>query len=469
MAASLKDLFIRLGYQVDESGAKKFQDGFKRMRESVIHVAEAVGAIELGKQILETAGAWQQAQVAFTQMLGSGQAATAMMEQLDKFAQNSPFSRDDIFQYSKQLLNFGFSAQEIMPIMQKLGNIAAGVGNQAMPGIVEALSRIKQHGVADMRSLQTMVSSGVPIVDALAKQFGVTNLQVYQMAQQGRIGFAAVNQALTNMTTGMGKFAGMQQKMANTLPGLLKQIKGRFEEVKTEIGLALVPVLQKALGAFNQLWDKNKEKIVVAIIKGFGYLAVTVAFVIGIFKRLYEQLDKNGTIDRFKDAFSKLGESLRKLTESEGFKKFLNWLTSEISDSLIAGLTTVASLLDVIAGLVQTLSGEPVDWKKIFTNLGNATIGRGMTKLGQTMGSVGGAANQLAGTVLNSISGGRVNGFASLSPGGGSTSYVNNFTVNCYVPPGTPESQAEFIRKAARDEFRRELMRAHADLAPQGG
>ena len=63
----VRELLTVLGFKTDEHGMKKAEEGFDKIKESAIHLMEIVGAIEIGKKILEAAGEEEQLAMVFEQ------------------------------------------------------------------------------------------------------------------------------------------------------------------------------------------------------------------------------------------------------------------------------------------------------------------------------------------------------------------------------------------------------------------
>src|SRR6266571_1497474 len=70
----------------------------------------------------------EQSRVAFAGLLGSGQAADAMLRQLWNFAATTPFEFPELVQSTQQLLGMGFAARDVIPVLTAVGDAAAGVG-----------------------------------------------------------------------------------------------------------------------------------------------------------------------------------------------------------------------------------------------------------------------------------------------------------------------------------------------------
>lgn len=257
----VKELMTLLGFKVDHSGAKQYEEVFNRLKKLAITAAAAIGLTELTKSIIETTTAWQRVNLQLSYIIGNSEKAHALMLQMNELAGRSVFNTEELGGYAKELINFGFSVNEINPLMQRLSNIAVVLGKDSIPMITEALARMKQRGYADARVMMELFHAGIPIQDELAKRFGVTNFQMNRLIQEGRVGFRDVYDALTALTTGTGKFAGANEAYARTLEGRWKSVMHIIEDLKVSLGTSLLPVVEDLIGRFKDWLDLNKGHI----------------------------------------------------------------------------------------------------------------------------------------------------------------------------------------------------------------
>jgi len=85
-------------------------------------VATALGG--LLKQSVNAGIQFEQTKVAFTTMLGGGEAgakrATVMLKELADFAKRTPFELVGLQNQTSQLMAMGFSAEEVLPMLKDL-------------------------------------------------------------------------------------------------------------------------------------------------------------------------------------------------------------------------------------------------------------------------------------------------------------------------------------------------------------
>ena len=90
--------------------------------------ATAASMIGAGVGALKLAGDFEQTQIAFTTMLGSADAAEKKLTELADFAKKTPFTLTGVERSARQLLAVGFKAEDLVPTLNSVGDVAAGLG-----------------------------------------------------------------------------------------------------------------------------------------------------------------------------------------------------------------------------------------------------------------------------------------------------------------------------------------------------
>lgn len=123
-----------------------------------------------GKSIIDVASDMQQAKVGFTTMLGSADLATKTLKELSDFAKKTPFTFPSIVEASQRLLAYNIQAEDLIPTLTTLGNIASGVGMEKMPQLILAFGQVKAATRLTGMELRQFSEAGVPLLQALVDQ-----------------------------------------------------------------------------------------------------------------------------------------------------------------------------------------------------------------------------------------------------------------------------------------------------------
>ncbi len=465
--------------------------------------------IDMTKAILNSAGEMEQAQVAFETMLRSEQKADKLLKEIIEFAATTPFELPGLVESSKRLLAFGVAAEDIIPTMTQLGNIAAGVGREKLPQMIRAFGKIKVRGNATMRELNSFIAAGVPILDELAKNLGVSTEEIFKLVRAGKIGFKEVAEATKTMSTGTGQFANLMEKQSKTYLGILTNIQDQFTRIANEAGKELLPVAKNLANAFLDFLKSNRKLIATGIVKWLkGFLEI-VAFLFFFVKRLWENLKDTATISKVGKIFETLGRILGKLFEVIAnliglLGKALGPIFNFILDILQPVLDFIGVLIDAFLIFIKSFDNVGDFFRKIaksiadfFVNLwekvintikgfwdGLVNIVKGIwdwilsivKKAGEIIGDVLGKINDAVNAVAEFFGGGeaaftgrvvepkqltpeeiltRNLSMQGLTPAGNTNINVNS-DITIGVPAGTPEGVVAEAEAKSREAVKKE-------------
>lgn len=216
---------------------KTFADRFSDLVEqSKVASAAFAGALTLvGKRVVDVASDMEQTKVSFTTFLGSSDAASKSLKELSDFAKTTPFEMPQVLEASKRLLAYNIEAKDLIPTLQMLGDISAGVGMDKLPQLILAFGQVKAATRLTGMELRQFSEAGVPLLDALAKQAGVTAAQMTEMITDKAVGFDQVQKALSGMTGEGGKFFNLMENQSKTLKGRMSNISDQLVRVALSI------------------------------------------------------------------------------------------------------------------------------------------------------------------------------------------------------------------------------------------
>lgn len=176
------------------------------------------------------AGNLQQADVAFTTMLGGAEAARRMLQDLSDFAANTPFELTGVRETAKQLLAYNIEAHKIIPTLKALGDVSAGL-SVPIQQVAFAYGQVKSAGRLLGQDLRQFTNAGVPIIAELAKNLGVAESKIKDMVSAGKIWFADVEKAFQTMSSEWGKFANLMEKQSDTMMGAWSNLQDSIDSL----------------------------------------------------------------------------------------------------------------------------------------------------------------------------------------------------------------------------------------------
>jgi tape measure domain-containing protein len=208
------------------SAASSFLDFGAKLGQTVIGFKGLYdGAIGLGQALFSSNASMEQTATAFTTLLHSGTAAQKMMADLQQFAAETPFEFPEIANSARKMLAFGFSAQQIMPMLRNVGDAVSALGGGAfeIDRVTLALGQMKAKSKVSAEEMLQLTEVGIPAWDLLAKGMGKSTAEVMKLSERGLI---PANQAIDILLAGMNKtFGGGMQAQSRTFIGLLSTFK----------------------------------------------------------------------------------------------------------------------------------------------------------------------------------------------------------------------------------------------------
>ena len=146
--------------------------------------AAAAGAVYMGMKFnmsMETST------VAFTQFLGSEQAASKELDYLYELAAKTPFEFGQLVSATQRFLAFGFSVDEANAYLEVIGDTVAAFGGGAaeIDRAVYAIGQMRAAGRIMGTEIRQLTELGIPAIQILQKQLGLTNEQVARIGETG--------------------------------------------------------------------------------------------------------------------------------------------------------------------------------------------------------------------------------------------------------------------------------------------
>jgi len=171
---------------------KEAEKGSKALAKGLAVIGTALMAA--GLKSIQMAGNLEQTKIAFTTMLGSAEAADAFIRQLYDFAAKTPFEIEGLTTAARQLLAFGFQAQEIIPMMEAIGNAVSGLGGGAfeIERVTRALGQMQAKGKVTAEEMMQLAELGIPVwkywprkLVSLSPKLWIRHLKAAYLRQKG--------------------------------------------------------------------------------------------------------------------------------------------------------------------------------------------------------------------------------------------------------------------------------------------
>lgn len=115
--------------------------------------------VDIGKSAIDAAINLEATQTAFTVMLGNAEKAQSLLTELKNLADYTPYTKEDLQQNAKLLLNYGVAAEKVTGIMSMLGDVAMG-DNERLGRLTLVFGQIQAAGKLTGDNLKQMVEVG---------------------------------------------------------------------------------------------------------------------------------------------------------------------------------------------------------------------------------------------------------------------------------------------------------------------
>jgi tape measure domain-containing protein len=274
-------------------------------------------ALEGGQAVFEYSAKMQQTRIGFETLMGGAESANKHLEELKKFAVETPFDFETLTGASRRLQNVGLEAAKVIPLMRDIGNAAAAAGasSEDLDGITLAFSQIIAKGKVSAEEVNQLAERGIPVWEMLSKTLGKSKAEIIKLSEAGKISSDIFLQAFQKFS--QVKFGDAMAKQSQTFNGAWSSIKDI--------------IVQTSADAFQPFFDETSK------------------FTVKFSQSLQEQLPQvKSTSEKF--GFS-LGESI-----GDGFRRSqTNW--SEIALRVLK-LNVSAGTTGFINALAQELTRD---------------------------------------------------------------------------------------------------------------
>lgn len=218
-----------------KSGVSGISNEMDKLKTMVTGFIAAYGGKKLWEMLIGSNAEMEQYTTSLEVMLGSTEKASAMIEKMRDFAAKTPLTLDNVISSGTMLMSYGVDESNLIDTMTKLGDLASG-NVEKMDRITLAYGQMLAKGKVTGEELMQMTEAGVPLQTALAESIGVTGEEFSKMVSKGEVGIDALNKAITGLTTGDGKFAGMMEKQSETMQGMLSTLQDNISEFFRKMG-----------------------------------------------------------------------------------------------------------------------------------------------------------------------------------------------------------------------------------------
>ncbi|UHG91756.1 tape measure protein [Spirosoma oryzicola] len=230
-------------------------------------IASAFGVyeiIEFGRGVIDAKSKIDVFRTGLQQMIGSKREADELFARLLEMAKTTPFQVENLMETAFQLKAMGTATKDLIPTLEVLGNMAAVVGEQKLGLIAKAFNDVQNKGKLMKQELNQFAENGVPLYDLLAESMGKTRDEVVKLAEDHKISFAQVKEALFDASSAGGRYYNLMSIQAQTLGGQVSNLADKFFLAKAKLGDYFENGLQKVVSGLSSLveWLAGSDKAI---------------------------------------------------------------------------------------------------------------------------------------------------------------------------------------------------------------
>lgn len=276
MSKGLKDIQQQIGKIKGQTDGMSKSGGIVSSLGRIASITAIAGGIGfLGKKIVGLGVDMEKTRVAFSTFLGDSDKANILIDQLNTFANVTPFNNAEIIKSGRLLLSAGIGANDIVKNLKMIGDVSAGA-NVPITELSAIFQKATNKGKLQAEELNQFAERGIPILDVLSKMYGKSKAEIMKMGSQGKITSDVMNKAFQKMTSDGGIFFNLMEKQSKTTGGKISTLVGKLQTLGIKIGEMLLPAISGLTDFAIAIVDNTELLKNIGIVVGLvsaGFLA----------------------------------------------------------------------------------------------------------------------------------------------------------------------------------------------------
>lgn len=277
--------------QANDNVAKSMER-VKRSQSSVLNTTDqltrkiallfSVSAIQgYVEKLVSVRGEFELQQRALQAILQNKDEANALWEKTVALAVKSPFQVKELVTYTKQLAAYKIEADKLYDTTKMLADVSAGLGVD-MRRLILAYGQVKAANYLRASEVRQFTEAGVGLLQELATMYTELEGRMVSVGEvQARItkrmvAFGDVEEVFKRITSAGGIFYNMQEIQAETLAGMISNLKDNFDVMFNEIGKANDGVLKGFINILNTIVAQWRDFAIALNTAGAVFVAYSI-------------------------------------------------------------------------------------------------------------------------------------------------------------------------------------------------
>ena len=387
--ATVKDLMVKLkadtsdfdrGMDEASNSASNFSNKMGKVMDNVksfliydIGKNLVTGFVNATKAGIDYNATLEQSSIKWETLLGTQEKADKMLQDIQKFAKDTPFEQMGVEAMATQLHNAGFEGEALFNQISKFGDLAGafGIQSESLQEMVRQYSQVKQAGVAYTEDLNILQDRGIPIYKALGEELKINTADVKKWASEGKITSDVYQKALDNLAKGV---EGGMEKMSKSFNGQLSTMKDNFSQMA---GILSKPIfeflseqLSKVMPFIEAITSSLSENGLMGTIQKFAPQAMPfIQAIIGVFDNLKNAVKR--ILDAIMGFWNEHSSWLMPLISFtwDFICNFIGTTINAIASVIEAGLSIIDGIINFFQNLFSgNFEGCWESIKQIFSN-----------------------------------------------------------------------------------------------------
>jgi tape measure domain-containing protein len=238
---SIKNKLIET-FKAATSGANELAEAMNKAGRKAAQVGGfltsrfSVPLLGLGALSLRSAGQVEELTMQMEHLAGGAEQARDFVKSLQSYIDR--FGTDELAKSVQLLETAGYGTDEIRKRIALLGDVAAG-SRTPLSALTDQYISLRKAGKVSDGDLDSMMRANIPVVQELAKQLGVSEKRVWNLAAKGKISFEQYRKAMVGLTEEGGRFNGAMERQSGSINGIFKELRNSIASVMADLGAGL--------------------------------------------------------------------------------------------------------------------------------------------------------------------------------------------------------------------------------------
>jgi tape measure domain-containing protein len=261
---------VKIRISGDDSSYRKTLGGLGSVTASALKgVAVATTAVSAAWSAIGTVGVQynasiEQLQTSFEVMTGSAEQAADVLARIRKLGASTPFETEGLAETTQLLMNYGFTADNAIDSMMRLGDISQG-NQDKLTRIATAYGQMSSAGKVSLEDVKQMIEAGFNPLQEISQSTGESMASLYDRISKGKLSIDEITASMERSTSAGGKYFKSMEKQSQTLNGQLSTLKDNamtllgnvMEPISEQLSASIIPMANAWLGDFAMAFQQS--------------------------------------------------------------------------------------------------------------------------------------------------------------------------------------------------------------------